>query len=132
MTSAKKQYISSILNRIGVHNGEGRKTLRNALIEKTTQEVKEISKLTREYALDLKTACHRAVADRMVEVLKAYPRAPSANVDDLTTALEVECFGGNKYGHVETQEDRRETRERAFNGAKSLAYLDGTDAEEDQ
>lgn len=124
--------IASIHNLIGTRTGYGRTTLTTELESRTPAEINEVYRTMRAYQEEIEKLSSGEVVHLTDKLILGLRHVSSRNPNDLSTYIEVSCFGEPlEPEHIEHIEHRKITTERKFNGAKNLAYIDGTDPEED-
>ncbi len=124
--------INAIHNLIGTRTGYGRDILTAELESRTPAEINEVYHTMLAYKEDMERLNSGEVIHLTDKLILGLSHVSSRKAGDLSTYIEVACFGEPlEQEHIEHIEHRRITRERAYNGAKSLAYIDGTDPEED-
>lgn len=124
--------INAIHNLIGTRAGYGRSTLTTELESRTPAEIDSVYRTMLAYKEDMERLSSGEVIHLTDKLILGLRHVSSKNPRDLSTYIEVSCFGEPlEQEHIEHVEHKRITRERVYNGAKSLAYMDGTDPEED-
>ncbi len=124
--------IGAIHNLIGTRIGYGYDMLTSELESRTPTEIDAVYHTIRAYSEDIDRLNSGEIIHLTDKLILGLRHVSNKNPRDLSTYIEVSCFGEPlEPEHIEHVEHRRITTERKFNGAKNLAYIDGTDPEED-
>ncbi len=130
MTTNSK--IDAIHNLIGTRIGYGYDKLTSELESRTPAEIEAVYHIMKDYSEDLDRLDSREIIHLTDKLILGLRHVSSKNPRDLSTYIEVSCFGEPlEQEHIEHVEHKRITRERMYNGATNLSYIDGTDPEED-
>ncbi|MEK6846549.1 MAG: hypothetical protein AABY16_00090 [Nanoarchaeota archaeon] len=123
--------IEAIHELIGTRQGYGRNRLTAELEARTPEELRAIYGIMHAYAEDLKRISPRDVISLTDRLILGLEHVGCGRPKDLSTYIEVVCFGQPlEPDHIEHAERRRTTHEGEYNGRNGLAAVDCIEEDE--